>query len=125
MSITDVYGSSAQGQNYKNIYNSLLAGESPCPEGYRVPNIREAAVMLLFASKSWWNASGSCKDTNVSNWIYCGPSTGTYAVGGNGKDQASAGNEQKKNSWVVLGNTGRITLGSTSNNIRCVRDLPE
>lgn len=122
--MSDVYGTNAQGQNYKNIYNSLLAGESPCPEGYRVPNIREAAVMLLFAPKSWWTST-ECKSTNVSNWIYCGPSTGDFAVGGNGKDQASAGAEQKKNSWVVLGDTGRITLGSTSNYIRCVRDLPE
>ena len=123
VSMSDVFGTSAAGTNYKNIQAWLLRGDSPCPEGYRVPNIREAAVMMMFTENAWWK--NSCASTNVCNWIYCGPSTGNAAVGGNGKDVASVGNtEANKNSWGVLGSDGNITLGSTSPYIRCVRDLP-
>jgi hypothetical protein len=112
------------GINYRYIYNTLLEGKSPCPEGYRVPNIREAAVMMIFSDNNWWN---SCRTTLVSNWIYCGAATGNYTVGGNGKDYASTGNanELKKVSWNVKGKDGNITIGSGSQYIRCVRDLPE
>ena len=63
----------------------------------------------------------------MSSWIYCGAATGNYTVGGNGKDYASTGNanELKKVSWNVRGRAGNITIGSGSQYIRCVRDLPE
>ena len=123
--ISQVTGSTSDlGINYNFIYHTLLAGHSPCPEGYRVPNIREAAVMMIFSEKTWWN---SCQTTLVSSWIYCGAATGNYTVGGNGKDYASTGNanELKKVSWNVKGRAGNITIGSGSQYIRCVRDLPE
>ncbi|MGN1211655.1 MAG: hypothetical protein ACI4TM_08210 [Candidatus Cryptobacteroides sp.] len=41
--------------SYSDLYDMLLRGESPCPEGYRVPNIREAALMYLLCSDAnWW-----------------------------------------------------------------------
>lgn len=105
---------------YDSVYNMLLGGNSPCPEGYRVPNIREGAVMLTFAAGSWWD---TYKQTMVSSYVACG-----YKYG-NGFDYASTGSadEKNKNSWDVQGKNGRITIGLTDSNyknIRCVRDLP-
>lgn len=42
---------------YPNLYNMLLNGNSPCSEeGYRVPNVREGAIMAMYCEDTnWWN----------------------------------------------------------------------
>ena len=121
-----ISGTNNGAQNYKTIHDIALTGESVCPEGYRTPNIREAAVMLLFTDK---NFLGS-KYNLVSTWIYCGPGPGkTYYFGGNGNDYASTGlnAELSKPSWGIRGSLGNITLSINSNDfhyVRCVRDIP-
>lgn len=43
--------------SYESLYNTLTSGYSPITEeNYRVPNVREAALMMLYCSKynDWW-----------------------------------------------------------------------
>ena len=39
---------------YEQLKAKLDIGDSPCPEGYRVPNVREAALMALTCPSDWW-----------------------------------------------------------------------
>ena len=116
----DFTGSENGPVNYDYLYQMLIEGRSPCPEGYRVPNIREAAVMFSYTSKNWW---ANCPQTMVSSYVNC-----CYKYG-NGYDYASTGNstEKTKHSWDVQGNNQRITIGISGNcyRIRCVRDIPD
>ena len=118
--MSDYTGSQNGPVNYEYLHQMLLEGRSPCPEGYRVPNIREATVMFYFAPKSWWSG---CPQTMVSTYVNC-----CYKYG-NGFDYASTGinSEKTKHSWDVQGNSQRITLGMANNcyRIRCVRDIPD
>ena len=118
--MSDYTGSQNGPVNYEYLHQMLLEGRSPCPEGYRVPNIREATVMFYFAPKDWWSG---CTQTMVSTYVNC-----CYKYG-NGFDYASTGNnsEKTKHSWDVQGNNQRITLGMSGNcyRIRCVRDIPD
>ena len=43
---------------YPDLKADLDAGKSPCPEGWRVPNVREGALMALYCDQSWWNTGG-------------------------------------------------------------------
>ena len=118
--MSDYTGSQNGSTNYEYLHQMLIEGRSPCPEGYRVPNIREATVMFNYAAKSWWS---SCPQTMVSTYVNC-----CYKYG-NGYDYASTGNssEKTKHTWNILGNDQRITIGIGSNcyRIRCVRDIPD
>lgn len=42
---------------YPTLYNQLLNGNSPCTvDGYRVPNVREGAIMAMYCEDTnWWN----------------------------------------------------------------------
>lgn len=96
----------------------LQAGKSPCPEGYRVPNIREVTVMYLFTdSAAWWGGGGSDAARIYTSTYY---SLGTL---GNAKNEYNGGTPRV--SWntssALLG--GNINLnGYASRKIRCVRD---
>ena len=125
ITISDFSGSNKTYDNYKYIYNLLNEGRSICPEGYRIPNLREGAVMMIFAHKNFWN---NCANTMTTNWIYCGPKESDGGFGGTGFDYASTGNstEKTKVTPVIKGKDGRVTLGENGcNTIRCVRDLPD
>lgn len=42
--------------NYKILKTTLQNGiATGCPDGYRVPNVREGAIMALYCSENWWN----------------------------------------------------------------------
>lgn len=41
---------------YATLKRDIEMGNSPCPEGYRVPNVREAAMMSLYCPGSWWGS---------------------------------------------------------------------
>ena len=87
--------------NYDGLKTMLEAGKSPCPEGWRTPNVREGALMYLYCTSDWWK-----NRTMVNSWI----SLGSY------------GNNKKvgKNSWVFDNNFASI--GESSSYVRCVKD---
>lgn len=118
----DLFNCEAVGvSNYSGLRDLLQEGKSPCPDGYRVPNIREGVLIHLFAtdSKAWWDADRS-DDSRIFTSTY-------YSLGhfGNGKNNDSPG----KFSWNIagpgkfFGSDGNINLnGYKSRMVRCVRD---
>lgn len=46
--------------SYAELSAMLQSGKSPCPEGYRVPNVRELSLMSEYIPSGWW-----------SGYIYC------------------------------------------------------
>lgn len=84
----------------------LDAGQSPCPEGYRVPNFREAALMSVYipypSSSSWWLGKA---DADV---LLC---CTRYSI--------------QNKTWVVRpAHLNQIWTSNTSKfSVRCVRDV--
>lgn len=72
----------------------LQSGKSPCPDGYRVPNVQELAMMSEYIPSGWW-----------SGYIYC---SNYYSI-------------ETQKYWVAT--TKHITLDPTGTRIRCVRDI--
>lgn len=68
--------------NGSGLYYDLLNGKTPCPDKWRVPNVREAALMSLYCAESWWG--------NNQNYIAVSSfySNGTIPWG-NGNDDES------------------------------------
>ncbi len=99
----ETYGTtvSSSVSSYSNIKQMLERGDSPCPSGYRLPNVREAALMSLFCPSSWWGNS-----TIISGSYY---SHGDY---GTQYDQGAT--------WYFRRNY--VTISSTSFTLRCVKD---
>lgn len=49
-------GLSSEKYNYNDVKSLMDADNSPVTqEGYRIPNIREAALLYLYTDASWWN----------------------------------------------------------------------
>lgn len=102
---------------YESLKTMLDAGESPCPEGYRVPNMREGALMAVYCPTTdteWWEdrgASDGYRGLLVSSY---------YSLGEMGNPTLYSG----VHSWFF--SPGLITVGSSWNNtlthVRCVRD---
>ncbi|MBP3473729.1 MAG: DUF4906 domain-containing protein [Alistipes sp.] len=100
---SNVNGANNSG-NYLALKEALEAGNVISPTGYRVPNVREGALMSLYCSQDWWNNSGSIM---VGTW---------YSNGdlGNSKDAGYI-------SWTF--SHRYATIGSNNiNRIRTVRD---
>ena len=93
--------------NYQDLKSRLEAGTQICPDGYRVPNVRELGVMyILCDDTTWWNGK------------YCMTST-YYSLGPLGKKIDSSGSG--KQSWTAK--YGEVfTLEPYPDAIRCVRD---
>lgn len=86
----------------------LDAGRPICPTGWRVPNVREGALMSLYCSDDWWNSGNS--RTLVSTYY----SNGWESVGGNNNDTQSP-------SWQF--GKGHASIGGPgTTGVRCVRD---
>lgn len=100
--------------DYTNLKNSLENNDSPVKEdGYRVPNIREAALMTLYIQNdAWWNSN---KDATMIS-TYTG--LGQTAVGGLGLENG--------NSWCFGANNYIVqnenVYGSKRVIIRHVKD---
>ncbi|MBQ8674512.1 MAG: DUF4906 domain-containing protein [Bacteroides sp.] len=98
------------GGSYAALKSDLEAGYSPCPAGYRVPNVREAALMRLYVTDSgWWNG-----------YIY---TSSYYSLGslGSNKDIYGTNTVSTKTSWFFGHNYASLDGGASK--IRCVRDL--
>ncbi len=96
---------------YENeVKNYLTAGYSYCPEGYRLPNIREGAIMYNYIDDaSFWDG----KYYMVSSY---------YRFG----ELGVAGQRLYPNSWSWFFGSSIISVGNASGNdlyVRCVRDV--
>lgn len=103
------YGQDMWHNGENSIYNRLLRGESICPEGYRVPNIREMIVMgNLVTDNSFWEGR---------KYMVCN----SYSFGefGNQLDKGSA----SKKSYTWYFDRDRASTDYVSAYIRCVRDV--
>lgn len=90
---------------YLNLKADLEAGNSPCNEGYRVPNVREGALMALY-----------CDDWN-DNYTY----VSTYlSLGALGKNYFPDG----YTSWSFTTNHGTVAPNYASK-IRQVKDVKD
>lgn len=111
--------------DYYSLRTMLQSGKSPCPDGYRVPNIREAVAIHLLAndSKNWWTPSDVTSPINQSR-IY----TSTYySLGRLGNNKNPGADNTPRVSWntssPLFGREGNINLnGHKCVYIRCVRD---
>lgn len=91
--------------NYLDLKSKLEAGTQICPDGYRVPNVRELGVMyILCEDPDWW----ARKDSMTSTYYSLGPL-------GSVKDKTG------KYSWGAR-NGSVFTLSPSVGTIRCVRD---
>ena len=84
-----------QNYTYSELCDMLQSGSSPCPEGYRVPNMREMALMSEYIPAAWWSGS----------YIFC---SNYYSI-------------QPSRFWMATAK--HITLASAGNKIRCVKDV--
>ena len=101
--------------NYLDLKLGYLdAGKSPCNEGYRVPIVREGAIMNLYGSREWWNGNY----TMVASY-YSNGSVGPYNDMGNGKDQSSTG--VIKYSWIF----GYEFATMENSNVRTIREVKD
>ena len=104
MSSNDRFGFIDYTSGYLNLKADLEAGNSPCDEGYRVPNVREGALMALY-----------CDDWN-DNYTY----VSTYfSLGALGKNYFPYGNT----SWSFKTNFG--TVAPQASKIRQVKDVKD
>ena len=88
--------------------SDLDAGRPVCPAGWRVPNVREGALMSLYCSSDWWSSGNN--RTLVSTYY----SNGWESVGGNNNDTQSP-------SWQF--GKGHASIGGPgTTGVRCVRD---
>lgn len=88
---------------YNTLKSELEAGDSPCPEGYRVPNVREAAMMSLYCPASWWGSNVIQSSSYYSH--------GTW---GTNYDEGTI-------TWYFQNKY--VTISSSANSLRCVRDI--
>lgn len=95
--------------DYNNLYNTLISGKSPVTDtDYRVPNVREAALMMLYLNNysGWW--SGYIQSV-------------TYYSRGS---KAETNMQIKGNPTWVFDANRFSTVGATASQTRAVRDIP-
>ena len=90
--------------SYSDLKDALESGNSPSSDGYRVPNVREAALMSLYCPEEWW---GSHEILSCS--YYSHGSLGGTLYYDNGTI-----------SWTFMNKY--ITISGGVNSLRCVRD---
>ncbi|MBP3482484.1 MAG: DUF4906 domain-containing protein [Alistipes sp.] len=81
--------------SYDEMSAMLQSGKSPCPDGYRVPNVRELSLMSEYIPSGWW-----------SGYIYC---SNYYSI------------EPQKH-WEATFRHNTLAPQSGTR-IRCVRDI--
>jgi hypothetical protein len=91
--------------SYTDLKRSLESGDSPCPDGYRVPNVREAALMSLFCSSQWWG------NGEIFSCSY-------YSHGSLGGDLYY---DNGTTTWTFRNKY--VTMSGNVNSLRCVKDI--
>ncbi len=97
-------------ENWMSLVSVIEEGGSYCPAGYRMPNLREAAVMMLYCDKNWFPSPLQL----VSTYYSFGPTP----LGNGYDDRCSWGFGVQNNMPYCT-----ITLPSGNAPIRCVRDI--
>ena len=98
--------------SYQDLKSKLEAGTQICPDGYRVPNVRELGVMfILCEDPTWWDGKYSMTSTY-------------YSLGPLGKttDSSTDNNGNYKYSWGAINGVTFTLSPPVFGNIRCVRD---
>lgn len=90
------------------LYDDLMDGNSPCAEGWRVPNVRECAIMSLYCPDAWFG--------NNTTYIT------TSSFYSNGKTPWGNGNDNQSASWQFGGDYISIGSQGTTTNTREVQD---
>jgi hypothetical protein len=96
--------------DYLTLYNTLMEGKTPITDpNYRVPNVREAALMMLYCNDdtNWWNG-----------YIH----TASYYSRGQ-KAQNDDLKIKQFYTWV-FGSNRYSSVGTTATKTRSVRDIP-
>ncbi len=103
------------------IKDELIKGFSYCPEGYRMPNVREAAVMQHFINtKNIEDVTQSEIDTFWGNSFYA---VSTYfSFGANGKRWYGNKNDTSGQTWWYDIDSFSVSNDGTRD-VRCVRDI--
>ena len=91
-----------------SLYDDLMTGNSPCAEGWRVPNVRECAIMSLYCPDAWF---GSDKTYITTSSFYS-----------NGKTPWGNGNDNQCGSWQFGGEYISIGSHGDATNTREVQD---
>lgn len=96
--------------SYNVLKNELENGNSPAPDGYRVPNLREGVIMHLYCNDAtWWDSN---RGTLVSNY---------YSFGYHG-NRYDVTNGEQFYSWSIY--SDRVTIGNNATQyIRYVKDI--
>ncbi len=95
---------------YPELRDLIKDGKSPCPEGYRTPNVREGALMSLRCPESW---QGNVY-TRVSTY---------YSHGLRGTDQDPGAEKGKSDSLFFNGYKIYLDKKYESGRIRYVKDI--
>lgn len=98
--------------DYDNLYNTLVSGKSPVTDtDYRVPNIREAALMMLYLNNysNWWGGE--------DNYIH----SATYYSRGSKADESM---KTKEHPTWALGVNRFSSVGQPASQTRAVKDIP-
>lgn len=106
----DCHGSNL---NWYDVRDRINANNSPCPEGYRVPNQRELSLMLSrIGNDGHWTKGFHFSRTRFSM----------------DPNPQAIGNPIGRPGFSVLENAGKLTLinnATERGGVRCVRDLPK
>lgn len=84
------------------LYNDLIGGNSPSPLDWRVPNVRECAIMSLYCPAAWWDGY----ITTCS--FYSNGKKGNNNQWGNGNDDQCASWQFGAN-YISIGSHGNAT----------------
>ena len=103
-------------ENYLSLINDLEMGKQVCPTGYRVPNVREGAMMALYCKDTnFWKSLSQDQNGMKCTMVSTKYSNGSSEIGGNDNDKIFY-------SWHFGQNFA--TIGeSRVNNIIPVRDV--
>ncbi len=114
---------------YPELENLIKEGKSPCPDGYRVPNVREGSLMALFCPDWNWmkalNDKGEMETISgrVSTWYSHGLLGTDQDLGTENIDIYPNNDWARSNSWIF--NDAQMYLDKKYDScpIRCVRDI--
>lgn len=99
--------------SYNSLKSTIEGGGSLCPENWRTPNLREGAIMYLYAADTnWWDGDANNTDNNAYTMVSTYISSGQY---GNGKKSG-------KDSWYFGYDFASLGVNTGSGTIRCVQD---
>ncbi len=98
-------------QGYTSLKSTLESGNSPCDDGYRIPNIREGALMSLYCDGNWWKVNNVERGTMVSSY---------FSLGKLGTNVYQHKNADMGISWICR--NAHVSVGEVTTYIRQVRD---